>query len=122
MVCQAVIENRLGIGAKIATAPAQERKGAGRLICVYTTDFGDLEDVTRILKELDDMGLVSRDARQGTYYKSDAYTYLDIYGQNEYRLKASMYSSFNLLAGAKAPPANRLASKKQATLDAFQKR
>jgi len=38
-------------------------------------------------------------AERGIYYKADAYTYLDIKGQNEWRLKASMYSSRDLLKG-----------------------
>jgi hypothetical protein len=32
------------------------------------------------------------------YYKCDAYTYLDISSSNEYKLKASMYNSRDMLA------------------------
>ena len=96
-ITQAVIDNRLGTRAKVATdggAPGS------RLICVYTKDFRDADNILRVLRELFSMGLVKEKARQGIYYKADVYTYLGIYHQNanEYGLQASQYSSNNMLA------------------------
>jgi hypothetical protein len=102
LIVDGTINNRLGSASKVATE--QDGK-AERLICVYTKDFRDTADVLRVLKELVAMGLVN--PGRGIYYKSDAYTYLDIYGQNaaEYGLQASVYSSQKLLASANIPQA-----------------
>ncbi|KAF2661741.1 DUF1917-domain-containing protein, partial [Lophiostoma macrostomum CBS 122681] len=102
LIVDGTINNRLGSGSKVATE--QDGKPE-RLICVYTKDFRDTDDVLRVLKELVTMGLVN--PGRGIYYKSDAYTYLDIYGQNaaEYGLQASVYSSQKLLASASLPQA-----------------
>ncbi|KAH7119131.1 hypothetical protein B0J11DRAFT_440288 [Dendryphion nanum] len=94
LIVDGIINNRLGSAAKVAT---DNGSGDTRLICVYTTDFRDTADVARVLKELDSMGLVP--CGRGIFYKSDAYTYLDIYGKNasDYGLQASMYSSQMML-------------------------
>lgn len=93
-VAEETIGNRLGSAAKVAT---DEGTGSTRLICVYTKDFNDTDDVLRVLRELDDMGFVDR--KKGIYYKADVYTHLDIFSNNagDYGLQASMYSSNNLL-------------------------
>ncbi|KIW69627.1 hypothetical protein PV04_05495 [Phialophora macrospora] len=80
--------------------------GPQRLICIYTADFSDLADVRRILGAIKDLGLLDGEAgttaalapppRRTIYYKCDAYTYLDISSGNEYKLRASMYSSRDL--------------------------
>ena len=93
LVAHGVAQNRLGPGAKIATDTGG--KGA-RLICVYTKNFSDMKDVKRVLHELVDMGLVSGGDR-GIYYKCDAYTYLGIESGNTYGLRASLYSSRDML-------------------------
>ena len=55
----------------------------------------------RVVKELKRLNLISE---KGIYYKCDAYTYLEINSGNEYKLKASMYSSKDLLKeGFQAP-------------------
>ncbi|KAK4155664.1 hypothetical protein C8A00DRAFT_31507 [Chaetomidium leptoderma] len=97
-VCEGVDANRLGTGAKVSTL-GQEGDPV-RLICVYTKDFTDVEDVRRVLLALVDMGLVRADMPRGITYKCDAYTYLDIYAKNEYGLKASVYGSKEMLAGS----------------------
>ncbi|KAF2747164.1 DUF1917-domain-containing protein [Sporormia fimetaria CBS 119925] len=98
-VVEGTINNRLGSAAKVAT---DQGNSGNRLICIYTKDFRDKQDVLRILQELERMGLVGRG--RGIYYKTDVYTYLDIYGKNaeDYGLRASLYSSQNLLAAANA--------------------
>jgi Domain of unknown function (DUF1917) len=60
-VASATLSGRLGLTAKVATAwqnpLARSRK---RVICVYTPDFRDHEDVTRVLVALRDLGFKER--------------------------------------------------------------
>ncbi|KAF2495339.1 DUF1917-domain-containing protein [Lophium mytilinum] len=97
-LAEGTIQNRLGTGAKVATDNGSAKSGS-RLICIYTHDFTDTEDVRRVLDELVRMGLVDADMPQGIFYKCDAYTHLDIKNKNDYGLRASLYSSKTLLAG-----------------------
>ena len=71
------------------------------VVCVYTKDFRDEEDVLRVLRELEDLDLI-REGRS-IYYKSDAFTYLDLYSAiaNKYGLQASLYTSQKMLAAAR---------------------
>jgi hypothetical protein len=117
LVVEGTINNRLGSTAKVAT---EEDGKEERLICVYTKDFRDTNDVLRVLNELVAIGLVSN---RGIYYKSDAYTYLDIYSKNEYGLQASVYASQKMLAGATPSKSREDPQKKQVTLGtAFRRR
>jgi len=119
-VAEATADNRLGIGAKISTGLDDDRKE--RLICVYTKDFSDMDDIRRVLQTLVDMDLVPEDGR-GLYYKCDAYTHLEINSGNEYGLAASLYSSKEMLRGPASDKGGVRQSpkekKKQMTLDAF---
>lgn len=94
-VVTAMDEGKLGSTAKVAT---DDGSGGARLICVYTDDFGDTEDVKRVLRGLADKELVNMESRP-IYYKCDAYTHLDIKSNNDYGLKASMFSSRDVLSG-----------------------
>ncbi|CAI7629046.1 unnamed protein product [Penicillium viridicatum] len=94
-VARAMEKGELGDVAKVAT---DDGGGESRLICVYTDDFGDVEDVKRVVSKLVDIGLVGKGPRS-VYYKSDAFTHLEISSKNEYGLKASMYSSREVLEG-----------------------
>ena len=116
MVVEAVINNKLGPTAKVAP---DEGKPKDRLICIYTKDFRDKADVVRVLQELVLMGLVG--SERGIYYKSDTYTYLDIYGNTApmYGLQASLYSSFKLLAEVNLPKAKTSPQKQQASINKF---
>jgi hypothetical protein len=96
-VALATIENKLGVGAKIATS------GDTRLICIYTRDFSDEEDVRRVVQEIEKMGLLLANTDRSIYYKCDAYTHLGIGSQNEYGLQASLYASKDVLAGKPVP-------------------
>lgn len=59
-VARATAEGELGCAAKVSTAPDEASKlGRARLICIYTVDFADMEDLRRILRNLTNMGLVS---------------------------------------------------------------
>jgi hypothetical protein len=124
-VARATATNDLGIAAKVATGGSRnEVSGPNnrrpRLICIYTQDFTDEADVVRVLQKLRKLGLVTA---QGTiHYKTgkshwglvglnltrsaltdvDAYTHLDIYANNPWGLKASLYSSTELFKQGKA--------------------
>ena len=102
-VAKATANNELGLAAKVAAVdPNEANANKARLICVYTEDFGDKADVKRVCEKLLALGLVNRSGAMGNgdriYYKADAYTYLDIMGGNEWGLKASMFSSKDILA------------------------
>jgi len=94
VVC-GTIEGSLGIGAKVATT-ATGRDTSRRLICIYTKDFGDMDDVRRVVEELVRLGLCPREGN-GIYYKCDAFTHLGLEADNQYGLKASLYSSKDIL-------------------------
>ena len=91
-VAKATLAGILGCAAKVATDDGTD---APRLICVYTEDFTDKVDVKRVLAKMEELHLIKLE--QGIYYKCDAYTYLSIMSGNDYKLKASMYSSKDLL-------------------------
>ena len=91
-VAKATLEGLLGCAAKVAT---DDDSGGHRLVCVYTEDFTDEESVRRVLDKMQELGLVK--GEQGIFYKCDAYTYLNIMSANDYKLKASMYSSKEML-------------------------
>ena len=95
-VARATGEGELGVGAKVATKNGDDdRSEKSRLVCVYTRDFEEKGDVERVLRKLMGMKLVG--GEQGIFYKCDAYTYLDVVGGNEWKLKASMYGSREML-------------------------
>ncbi|KAI4727852.1 DUF1917-domain-containing protein [Aureobasidium sp. EXF-10728] len=121
LVAEAVVDGRLGDTAKVASAdppdPFNQKKQSSHLICVYTRDFSDLDDVRRVLEELVELGLAPRNATDGAiYYKADAYTYLNIDSSNSYGLKASLYSSKDIIGLSKT---ERHSKRKQQTLTAM---
>lgn len=95
-VAGATAKGKLGVGAKVATKPEFEGANNRRLICVYTKDFADKEDLRNIVIKLENMGLVTRE--RPIYYKSDAYTWLDISTSNRWGIKPTMHSSTEILA------------------------
>ncbi|MCJ1362237.1 hypothetical protein MMC16_001339 [Acarospora aff. strigata] len=104
LVATATARNQLGTAAKVAAADEGRGDRVPRLVCVYTKDFGDTADVKRVLEKLVELELVPRPARdpkgvRSVYYKCDAYTHLGITSSNEWGLKASMYSSRDVLLG-----------------------
>lgn len=104
LVATAVADGELGQAAKVATDDGSGNGGA-RLICVYTEDFSDKGDVGRVLRRLDGMGLVEgrgpMGEERGIYYKADAFTHLGIDSKNGWGLKASLFSSKEVLAEGK---------------------
>ncbi|KAK3346238.1 hypothetical protein B0T25DRAFT_272949 [Lasiosphaeria hispida] len=93
-VARATANNELGTAAKVDTRVSSEKE---RLICVYTKDFRDEDDVARVLSRLRQLELV-RVGGKYIYYKSDAWTGVGIYGGNQWGIKASMYSSSEIFA------------------------
>lgn len=68
IVAKATANNELGIAAKVAPRPEGEDRRQDRLICIYTADFRDLEDVGRVVQKLRELKLVEARGRP-IYYK-----------------------------------------------------
>lgn len=82
LVAEATAEGKLGITSKAATPSPIDPIN---LICVYTYDFTDTEDVQRVLESLVELGLCQRDGK-AIFYKCDAYTYLGIKSDNKFKV------------------------------------
>jgi hypothetical protein len=115
-VVASVMDARLGPTAKVAT---DDGRPGERLICIYTKDFRDENDVLRVLQEIKTMDLLP--SGRSIYYKSDAFTYLDLYKETaqEYGLQASLYTSFKMMAAGKVAKAEASTGKKQKTLNSY---
>lgn len=104
IVAEATVNRELGTAAKVAPNSGDGDR-TPRLICVYTKDFSDMEDVKRVLSRMVELGLVKQKGaageERGIYYKADAFTELGISSGNEWGLKASLYASKDLLGGGK---------------------
>lgn len=105
IVAEATSQGRLGPTSKVGTPDPFSSDKTGTLICVYTYDFTDEVDVRRVLEELLELGLCRADGRP-IYYKCDAYTYLGIESSNPYKLRASLYSSKEILNCEAKPKAD----------------
>lgn len=101
LVANAVAKEELGHAAKVAANDGSGDDNA-RLICVYTENFADKDDVKRVLETLVGLGLVSNSGdKRAIYYKADCFTHLDIMGGNQWGLKPSLYSSADILGAGK---------------------
>lgn len=83
VISTATEQGRLGPAAKAATVPG---KGDGFVICVYTKDAEDLEDIGRVLRVLRELGF-----RQPLSYKSDANTLALKYGRGASTYRSSRF-------------------------------
>jgi len=83
-VVKGVISGKLGNTAKVT--PASQGTNTVHLICVYTKDFRDVDDVNRVLKNLRNMGFEA-----GMSYKADAATHLHIYRDNQWGITPNFY-------------------------------
>ncbi|KAI1362395.1 hypothetical protein F5Y08DRAFT_276413 [Xylaria arbuscula] len=92
-IAKATANNELGIAAKVA-AKSQLDQRTERLICVYTQDFSNISDVTRVAEKLRQLGLTRG---KPLYYKPDVYTYLGIASSNPWEMRASIYDTRSLL-------------------------
>ncbi|KAK4136216.1 DUF1917-domain-containing protein [Trichocladium antarcticum] len=97
-VARATANGGLGVGAKVETRREVEKE---RLVCVYTKDFRDKDDVARVLNRMRELELVRPGGRY-IYYKSDAWTHLGIYGGNCWGIGASTYSSTEIFSYIKS--------------------
>lgn len=94
-VAEATAAGKLGPMSKVATyEPDNATKGT--LICVYTYNFADFDDVKRVLHELAELNLVGGQLRT-IFYKCDAYTHLKLFSDNPWKIKASLHSSKDVL-------------------------
>ncbi|KAJ7357822.1 hypothetical protein OS493_022632 [Desmophyllum pertusum] len=84
-VATAVVSGRLGTAAKVSTRDPEE---STHVICVYTEDFTDEEEVRAVEKGLKEVGVTAQ-----MLYKPDIYTTLGIYRNNPWRLKPTIYTS-----------------------------
>ncbi len=71
-IARATFNRTLGTGAKVSTS--EEDKAKRHVICIYTRNYLELDDVKRVRGLLKDMGFT-----ESLCYKPDIYTYLDIY-------------------------------------------
>ena len=67
-IARATAFNQLGIAAKVAPRPEDGDTRKDRLICVYTRDFQDKEDLARVLQKLRELRLVEARGKP-IYYK-----------------------------------------------------
>ena len=70
-IAKSTINGELGTSAKVSTAMKKSKR---HVICVYTENYIDFEDVMRVQKKLEQLGFTER-----LCYKPDIYTYLGIY-------------------------------------------
>lgn len=71
IIARATFDGGLGRSAKVSTAMQKNRR---HVICVYTENYLDLENVMRVREKLRLLGFTDR-----LCYKPDIYTYLGIY-------------------------------------------
>ncbi|MGH9922077.1 MAG: putative phosphothreonine lyase domain-containing protein [Nitrososphaerales archaeon] len=86
IIASSTAKKELGTNAKVST-PLQIGSSKTYVICVYTKNYFNLDDVNRVRKRLKEFGF-----SQKLYYKPDIYTYLNIYSGTFPNMKASRYS------------------------------
>jgi len=85
VIVHGVVSGRLGCTAKVGPK-SSAHPCETHLICVYTDDFRDKDDVDRVLKELRRLGFEA-----GMSYKADVATYLGIYRNNPWGISPNFY-------------------------------
>ena len=80
-----MVSGSLGHAAKVSP---RDCKGNRHVICVYTEDFTNKEQVRAVEKGLRKVGVTSV-----MRYKPDVYTTLGIYSDNPWGLKPTVYTS-----------------------------
>jgi hypothetical protein len=81
IICELTRSDQLGIQAKISCVENRELSGE-RLICVYTYDSDDMEDLQRILDKLRE----SIDPKYRLIYKEDSMTRAGFYSDADRRV------------------------------------
>ena len=67
---------------------SKHKKGDSHLICVYTDNYTDTDEVMRVEKQLRSLGIGGV-----LNYKPDIYTHFNIYAKNPYKIKATVYTT-----------------------------
>jgi hypothetical protein len=88
--------------AKIALRASR----GSHVICVYTRDFMDRDEVEAAVVRLDDLGLVERPV----YYKPDVFTYAGLYNRTGSPNRASVYEYLPEQRHMQATPSLQYAS------------
>ncbi|KAL3463026.1 hypothetical protein BJX64DRAFT_132220 [Aspergillus heterothallicus] len=96
-VVEGTMRGELGHAAKVAT-DSGDGQGRARLICLYTTDYRNRQDIKRVLMRLMELRLVRKGERP-IYYKCDVLTHLEILSGNKYGLKPTLLSSADVING-----------------------
>jgi len=82
LVREATEAGRLGAAAKVAREDAAKLHGRTpdgmeHLICVYTRDWRDVDDVLRVATTLHELAVTGLNAAPAIYYKPNVFTYLN---------------------------------------------
>ncbi|EGO52073.1 hypothetical protein NEUTE1DRAFT_125626 [Neurospora tetrasperma FGSC 2508] len=91
-IAQATDLNILGTSARIATSSLIDYPNH-QLIAVQTVDFSNHEDVERVLRRLEGMGIVDRTSTPPISYQTEAYYFLGIGPNNIHNLPTAFYTS-----------------------------
>jgi len=91
-VRNAVVNGDLGPSAKISVTP-----DGTHVVCVYCPDFTDSEELLRVRRGISNAGIWPK--KFVLRFKTDAFTYLDIYGGNEWKMRATSFD-----CGGKSDP------------------
>lgn len=78
IISQATEEGLLGFASKVSTMFPTKYDPNKKVICVYTRDYRDKEDVLSIREQLRQLGFTDK-----LVYKTDAATRAGIYGSNQ---------------------------------------
>jgi hypothetical protein len=92
-IAKAVSEGKLGTAANFVTRQPSSRATyigdeKSHVICIYTKDFTNKEDVKRVFNMLREIGLKGK-----LHYKADIFTHLNLYSGNEFGIDVVMYSA-----------------------------
>ena len=74
--------------ATVHAAKIQKKNPDLHVICVFTENWTDKDDVMRVEKELRSLGVTGV-----IRYKPDLYTHLNLYHGNKYGIKTTIYES-----------------------------
>ena len=82
-IAEATVDGKLGCAAKVSPSSFNQ---STHLICVYTRDFTNKQEVLQLLQGIHALGL-----RTSGGFKPDVFTRLDIYKKNEWGLRPTIY-------------------------------
>ncbi|XP_031568577.1 uncharacterized protein LOC116303216 isoform X1 [Actinia tenebrosa] len=84
-IAKAVVAGKLGMTTKVSTKNPPKKS---HVICVYTENFTNKDDVRRVEKGLRDLGFYGKMS-----YKADIYTILGIYVNNDFGIAPTIFKS-----------------------------